>query len=129
MVGIVAPVPVLLELVACALPQQGLLNAAGQIATDALGLFELGGMRGVVVVAWQQDEVIQLAIGVGERCDVDLALVEGWLFKCLHVLTFRGWLVGKGEPHAHERLLLTTAGGGPDCLLVSVHAVLLHALA
>lgn len=51
--GLIAPVPVLLELIAGTLPQQGLLNADGQIATDALGPLDLGGMRGVVVVAWQ----------------------------------------------------------------------------
>ena len=70
MVLLVAPVPVLLELVAVVGPQHGLLDTVRQVAADALGPFKLGFVRGVIVVARQQDDVVQVAGGVADAADV-----------------------------------------------------------
>ena len=73
-VRLVAPVQVLLELVAVVGPQHGLLDTVRQVTADALGPFNLCLVRGVVVVAGEQDDVVQIAQGIADGADVDFSI-------------------------------------------------------
>ena len=91
------PVPILLEVLAAVLPEQRLLDAGWKFAADAGRPFLLVLPGGAVVVAGEQDDVMQVAGRVANGAGVDLAfgeLRDGDLFHgSLSGSCISGWSV------------------------------------
>jgi hypothetical protein len=84
MVRLVAPVPILLELVAEAFPKHRLLDSRRQVATNALRPRKLIFEVRIVVITRQQDDMIEIAVFVTNRAYVHFAFIQGRNLKLLH---------------------------------------------